>query len=70
MHMTHTHTHTHTWCMNTNDTMTVWFSQIGDHTLGHQHPTGHRASSVEKKKKSNSSSADASIRVGPLTPPW
>ena len=52
MHMTHTHTHTHTWCMNTNDTMTVWFSQIGDHTLGHQHPTGqgqNRASSVKKK---------------------
>ena len=50
----HMHMHTHTWCMNTNDAMTVWFSQIGDHTLGNQHPTGqgqNRALSVKKKKE-------------------
>ena len=57
-------THTHTWCMNTNDAMTVWFSQIGDHTLGNQHPTGqgqNRALSVKKKKKSNRLSAPGRV---------
>jgi len=68
----HMHMHTHTWCMNTNDAMTVWFSQIGDHTLGNQHPTGqgqNRALSVKKKKKSNRLSADGFIHVGTLTRP-
>ena len=68
----HMHMHTHTWCMNTNDAMTVWFSQIGDHTLGNQHPTGqgqNRALSVKKKKKSNRLSADGFIHAGTLTRP-